>query len=101
MNWSDWMNMSDICSFDGNGRVRLITNASDLVKMFEGDSGGNAVNATISFIEGTNSSEIKVETASTTPGLTVLPTDVWMRIDSFTDRCVDEQREGYSARSKR
>jgi hypothetical protein len=83
MNWSDRMNMSDICSFEGNGRVRLTANASDLVKMFAGDSGGNAVNATISFIEGTNSSEIKVETAST------------------TDRCVDEQREGYSARSKR
>ncbi|NQE46549.1 hypothetical protein C5S31_11060 [ANME-1 cluster archaeon GoMg2] len=78
MNWSDWMNMSDIFSFEGNGRVRLTANASDLVKMFAGDSGGNAVNATISFIEGTNSSEIKVETASTTSGLTVLPTDVWM-----------------------
>ena len=78
MNWSDWMNMSDIFSFEGRGRVRLTANASDLVNMFAGDSEGNAVNATISFIEGTNSSEIKVETSTTTQGLTVLPTDVWM-----------------------
>ena len=76
-NWSDWMNISNVFSFEGAGKVRLTVNASDLVDLFMGGGDGRAVNATISFIEGTSKPKQKVETVTTASGLTVLPADVW------------------------
>ncbi|MEA3488363.1 MAG: hypothetical protein U9R10_03815 [Euryarchaeota archaeon] len=76
-NWSDWVNISNVFSFEGDGKVRLTVNASDLVVLFMGGGDGRAVNATISFIEGTSTSEQKLETVTTVSGLTVLPADVW------------------------
>lgn len=75
--WSDWMNISNVFSFVGAGKVRLTVNASDLVDLFVGGCAGRAVNATISFVEGTRTSEQKLETVTTASGLTVLPADVW------------------------
>ena len=77
MNWSDWMNISNVFSFEGDGKVRLTVNASDLVVLFVGGGDGRAVNATISFIEGASTSEQKLETVTTASDLTVLPADVW------------------------
>jgi len=76
-NGNDWMNISNIFSFEGDGKVRLTVNASDLADLFMGGGDGRAVNATISFIEGTSTSKQKVETVTTVSGLTVLPADVW------------------------
>lgn len=81
MNRSDWLNMTDFFSFDGYERVRLTINASDLMKLYMAEGNVNAINATISFIEGTSTSKQTVETVTTASGLTVLPTDVWISGD--------------------
>ncbi|MFZ2071601.1 MAG: hypothetical protein WAV32_08435, partial [Halobacteriota archaeon] len=79
-NGSDCINLSDGLNFESNGRVRITTTVSELTYLFAG--AGQALNATIAFVEAPDRSEKKAEGKTSTPGLIVLPADVWQSSDN-------------------